>query len=855
MGKGLAAGLCLFCIFLGTSEILGQEKPDAAERQADKTQSLSAGSNQESAKPASKTEKSTPADTTRKNPPEPREGIWKDFFNDQKQVWTSPSRIRFADTTWLVPLGGVTAGLLLTDRQLSGHLSRNPNTIQHYRTLGTAGVASLVGVGGGFYLWGKWTHEDHRRETGFLAGEAVINSLVVVEVMKYSTERSRPFQGDGGGKFLNGGTSFPSEHAAAAWAVAGVIAREYPNPLTKLLAYGAASAVTLSRVKSRDHFPSDVLVGSVIGELVARNIYRRRHDPAVGDTPWESSEEALSVKESKDARSAASPYVPLDSWVYPALDRLAGLEFVDSGFAGMRPWTRRECARLLVEAQEKLGDEGTDAEETVELLKALEREFRTEMEGSESGGRGTFRVESVYSRTEYISGTPLSDGYHFGQTVINDFGRPHAEGWNTINGFSAYTTQGPWVAYVRGEWQTAPSAPALPLTARQTIQVVDILPQTPPGTPRAAANQFQLLDAYVGLTLSEWELSFGRQSLWWGPGQGGPMMFSDNARPINMFRVNRVTPFKLPSFLGWLGPMRMEFFLGQLSGYEFVFSPTGFNGQSGVSLAQQPFIHGQKLSFKPTPNLEFGVFRTTIYGGPGYPLTSRSLVRSLFSGGNQAAASPLKAGDRRSGVDFSYRLPLLRNWLTFYGDGFTDDEFSPIGYFDRSAWHAGLYLSHFPGIAKLDLRVEGVYTDNPLGGALGHGFYYFNDTWRSGYQNDGNLIGSWIGRDGQGAQAWGTYWLNAHSRLQTTFRHEKISQQYIPGGGTLSDFGVGGEVQMRRDLSLSIRVQHERWFIPVMRPAPTDNITSSLQVLFSPEGWRRKKGRGTSTPSDAEAKP
>jgi hypothetical protein len=561
------------------------------------------------------------------------------------------------------------------------------------------------------------------------------------------------------------------------------------------------------------------------------------------------------VKESKDVRSAASPYVPLNSWVYPALDRLAALGFVDSGFAGMRPWTRRECARLLLEAQEKLGDGGTDAEETVKILRALNREFRTEMEGSESGGHGTFRVESVYSRTEYISGTPLSDGYHFGQTVINDFGRPHAEGWNTINGFSAYTTQGPWVAYVRGEWQTAPSAPALPLTARQTIQTVDILPQTPPGTPRAAVNEFQLLEAYVGLTVSEWEFSFGWQSLWWGPGQGGPMMFSDNAKPINMFRVNRVTPFKLPSILGWLGPMRMEFFLGQLEGYEFVGSPTGFNGQSGVSLAQQPFIHGQKLSFKPTPNLEFGVFRTTIYGGPGYPLTTRSLLRSLFSPGNKAAGTPLKPGDRRSGVDFSYRLPLLRNWLTFYGDGFTDDEFSPIGYFDRSAWHAGLYLSHFPRIAKLDLRVEGVYTDNPLGGALGHGFYYFNDTWRSGYRNDGNLIGSWIGRDGQGAQAWGTYWLNAHSRLQTTFRHEKISQQYIPGGGTLSDFGVGGDVQMRRDLSLSIRVQHERWFIPVIRPAPTDNTSSSLQILFSPEGWRRKKARGSSTPSPAEAKP
>ena len=75
-----------------------------------------------------------------------------------------------------------------------------------------------------------------------------------------------------------------------------------------------------------------------------------------------------------------------------------------------------------------------------------------------------------------------------------------------------------------------------------------------------------MLDAYVGLMFSNWQVTFGRQSLWWGPGDGGPMMLSDNAVPLNMFRINRVTPFKLPSVLGWLGPLRLEFFLGQLSG-------------------------------------------------------------------------------------------------------------------------------------------------------------------------------------------------------------------------------------------------------------------------------------------------
>jgi len=47
-----------------------------------------------------------------------------------------------------------------------------------------------------------------------------------------------------------------------------------------------------------------------------------------------------------------SPYVPLDSWVYPAIERLMGLGLIDSGFLAHRPWTRWECARLITEADD-----------------------------------------------------------------------------------------------------------------------------------------------------------------------------------------------------------------------------------------------------------------------------------------------------------------------------------------------------------------------------------------------------------------------------------------------------------------------------------------------------------------------
>ena len=778
---------------------------------------------------------------------DPKEGasrsfsrLAKDFVGDQKDLWTGPRRLRFDDTQWLVPLAGVTAGLFLTDRQVSGHLAADLKTQQHYRSLATRGSLALAGVGGGLAVWSAFSHNEHQRETGFLSGEAAIDSLVVVEALKYSFGRERPYQGNGGGRFFSGGTSFPSEHSAAVWSIAGIIAHEYPGRLPKLFAYGLATTVSLSRIQSRDHFPSDVLVGSALGYLISQYVYSKHHDPELGGAEW------LSIKEwARDSAGTpgnlGSPYVPMDSWIYPAMERLAGLGLIDSDFEGMRPWTRLECSRLLNEASDAWSAGDQENAEAAGLIAALQREFRGEAEEAGGDGRGTFRVESLYSRTEHISGTPLTDGYHFGQTQINDFGRPYGEGWNTVNGFSSYATRGRWVLYVRGELQTAPAVPALSLSARQTIQKVDFLPELPPSITRPGVSQVSLLDAYVGLTLSNWEFSFGKQSLCWGPGDGGSLMFSDNPPPLNMFRINRVSPLKLPWILKWLGPMRVDFFVGQYSGQYFENNSNGFFGSFSRPLSPQPYVHGEQISFKPTPNFEFSVSRNDIFGGATIPFTLGEFGRAMFSiGSNYVTGSRTDPGDEQSAVNWSYRLPKLRNWLTFYGDAFADDQYSPIAYWDRSAIHAGLYLSHVPRIPKLDLRAEGVYTDPPAGGALSHGFFYFSTLIPNGQTSNGYLLGSWIGREGQGAQAWTNYWFNARNRVQINFRHQKVSQQFIPGGGTLTDIGVRGDYWTRFNVGISGWLQHERWLFPVIQPNAANNVTAAVQISFEPQKWFRR---------------
>jgi len=522
-------------------------------------------------------------------------------------------------------------------------------------------------------------------------------------------------------------------------------------------------------------------------------------------------------------KQAGPIYVELDSWIYPAIERLASLGYIHSQFLGMRPWSRIDCAQMVQEARDEL--EGKDANTTTEaegLYASLQEEFQGETDSLEGRkAEPSIQLESVYANVTGISGQPLNDSYHFGQTLINNFGRPFQQGSNSWDGFSGYAVAGPFAIYARGEFQRSPSAPAYPLAVRQAIATVDNNP-IQPAIPTSEANQFRLLDTYVAANLEGWNLSFGKQSLWWGPGAGGALLFSDNAEPIYMWRASRTAPFVLPWVLHYLGPMKLDFFFGKLSGNE---SPP------------RPLIHGEKVSFKPTPNLELGFSRTSELSGVGRPLTFLSLWRSytLFTSAAFEAANA-NAGKRTGGFDLSYRVPFVRNWLTVYTDSLSDDDPSPIANPPRAAFNPGVYLTRIPGIPKLDFRVEAVYTDTPTSSPSGQGghFVYYDGFYHDLYTNKNNLIGSWIGREGTGFQGWSTYWLSPRNTVQFGYRHATVSKGFIPDGETLNDGSVKLNWWFRDDLSLSGFLQYEKWRAPILNPSPQTDWTSSVQITFWP---------------------
>jgi len=781
-------------------------------------------------------------------------GFAQDLFSDQKAIWTSPFRLRSQDKSWLAPLAVGTLGLMASDQDILRHFGSSP--LAHSNIFSNYGLAVMIGGAASLYLRGTITHDEHSRETGFLAGEAVVNGVIVAEAMKLVFRRPRPNEANAG-TFGAGGASFPSEHALAAWSMASVIAQEYPGPLTKLLAYGAAAGISLSRVAARQHFPSDVVVGSALGYLIGRYVYRAHHDPELPGAGVHTFAEN-SAEGAPSARTPAefgSPYVPLDSWVYAAFDRLAALGYAPSAFANLRPWTRMECARLIAAAGDELNPDdlngadrnGSDLNngnlriaqprtghpganlsrraqhpsEAYRLHAALQAEFARDLARWNGSETSEIQVDSVYTRYLGMAGTPLDDGYHFGQTLINDYGRPYGPGTNLVSGASASGTAGPVAFYVRGEYQHAAALPAYSQSVQQLIGTIDV---TPPQLPihTSVLDQFRLLDAYLAWNFKTVQISAGRESLWWGPSHGGPPNFSDNAEPMDMLRLTNPSPWRLPGFFHWLGPMRWDFFFGLMAGHHYPANPA---------------VDGQKLSFKPTPNLEFGFSRTIVFR----PVTLRMFWRGLSSFGDNKTTVPGSAadvGDRRGGFDFSYRIPGLRKWLVLYNDGMTDDDPSPLSAPGRALMNPGIYLPQIPRLPKLDFRAEMVWSDPPALSNWGGKFVYYNGAYHDSYTNGGHLVGSWVGREGHGLQLWSTYWLSARSPLQVGYRKAHVDRDFIPAGGDIQDFSVRATFHLRPEMEITTFFQYERWNFPVLSPLAGPNTVASVEITCHP-AWRK----------------
>lgn len=202
----------------------------------------------------------------------------KRTLQDQKEMYMAPfkpSNLRW-DALVLAP----TAVFLITDRHIENNLPGGH--YQFYQDASNIAIGGLAATLAGVWIYGLKGDHPHARETGFLELETLVNTFLIYTPMQYIAGRQRPGEGNGHGDFWKHraiNTSFPGGHAMFTWAMATVVAQEYPKPWVQVLNYTAAFTVTTTRFLARDHWASDMWIGAALGVAIGTHVFHAHCDP------------------------------------------------------------------------------------------------------------------------------------------------------------------------------------------------------------------------------------------------------------------------------------------------------------------------------------------------------------------------------------------------------------------------------------------------------------------------------------------------------------------------------------------------------------------------------------------------
>ncbi len=197
---------------------------------------------------------------------------------DQKFLFRGPFEAHNLKWDAVILIG--TGAFLAADRHIENNVSHSNFSV--YQAISDTALGGLAGSLALIYLYGAKTEHRHARETGELELETLINTFIIYAPMQLIAGRQRPDEGNNHGDFFKHhalNTSFPGGHAMFTWAMASVLADEYPKPWARALSYGAAFTVTFTRFMARDHWSSDMFLGTGLGLAIAERTFHARCNP------------------------------------------------------------------------------------------------------------------------------------------------------------------------------------------------------------------------------------------------------------------------------------------------------------------------------------------------------------------------------------------------------------------------------------------------------------------------------------------------------------------------------------------------------------------------------------------------
>jgi membrane-associated phospholipid phosphatase len=203
------------------------------------------------------------------------------FLRDQQYLFLFPRELaqgrHWAPT---VTVAAATLGLLSADPHVQPYFAHTTAFRAFDRVFSSrmTGVETL-GVPLAFYAIGFQRHDSYMQKTALFAVESIADVEVIRAAMNSVTQRWRPqdifnrrsYSDTFFHSVSHVGSSFPSGHTIVAVSVATIVARRYrSHRWVPWAAYGFAGVIGLSRITLRAHFPSDVVLGTVLGYAIAR---------------------------------------------------------------------------------------------------------------------------------------------------------------------------------------------------------------------------------------------------------------------------------------------------------------------------------------------------------------------------------------------------------------------------------------------------------------------------------------------------------------------------------------------------------------------------------------------------------
>lgn len=385
------------------------------------------------------------------------------------------------------------------------------------------------------------------------------------------------------------------------------------------------------------------------------------------------------------AAHAGSYSIPVGSGVYEGLEMLEAEGLITSGLLANRPIARNEATRLLIEAVDS-----TAYSNAGQGARASIRRLRLEL-GEDYGAETYFKpFERITFKYAYSDGAPqYLNRNNMGDTLL--------EGSNLRAGFSAHAR----------------------LLDKASFYINPELRYSAGGEGDA---DVEIVEGYASLTLWNIELTAGRQALWWGPGEHGTLLLTDNAQPFDLIKITNPTPVLLPWVFKYMGPMRLTAFAARLEDKRTI---------------SRPYLAGMRLDLKPSPYMEIGLSRVAMFGGGGRKVDAGTFW-DVFTARNENTAGS-EPGNQLASIDLKLIVPWRVQPFTLYAEAGAEDMYLPA----LGAYMAGAYLPRILGLESLSARVE--YADNNVAGHPR--MWYQHHLYTTGYTYRGRVIGHHMGTD------------------------------------------------------------------------------------------------------------